>query len=382
MISSATSAIKTGSPLLYLCFTRLPLARANDHAIAIARLLLDRGADPNAHFMAGDSRYTPLVGVIGEGEEDRPPHPHRDELARLLLERGAEPYDGQVIYNIHFHGKILWWMKLMYEFSVKAGRRADWDDPEWHMLDQGGYGSGARWHLRIAVEKNDVELAEWCLAHGANPNAAPESDPRFPQRSLYEHAVRLGHAEIAELLARYGAEKHDVALGDEDRVRGRLPASGSRPGPAHARATPRISPLDQSNFRGGEAGPRRCRGVPAGPGHAHRGGGREEAAPTARRGGERCPARRRTADPTRRRGGPLRAELQQHASRFRRLPRLPAHDRIVDPPQPRRVEPDLRRRPRPPARSLDRRAAAWRKSPGKPRRCSNSRRTNTKPSRS
>ena len=207
---------KEWEPLLYLCFTRLSLAKANDHAIAIAHLLLDRGANPNAYFMAGDSRYTPLVGVIGEGEEDRPPHPHRDELARLLLERGAEPYDGQVIYNIHFHGRILWWMKLMYEFSVKAGRRADWDDPEWHMLDQGGYGSGARWHLRIAVEKNDVELAEWCLGHGANPNAPPEQDPRFPQRSLYEHAVRLGHTEIAELLARYGAEKQDVALGDED----------------------------------------------------------------------------------------------------------------------------------------------------------------------
>ena len=251
MISSATSAIKTGSPLLYLCFTRLPLARANDHAVAIARLLLDRGADPNVYFMAGDSRYTPLVGVIGEGEEDRPPHPHRDELARLLLERGAEPYDGQVIYNIHFHGKILWWMKLMYEFSVKAGRRADWDDPEWRMLDQGGYGSGARWHLRVAVEKNDVELAEWWLAHGANPNAAPESDPRFPQRSLYEHAVRLGHAEIAELLARYGAEKHDVAIDDEDRFVAaclRLDRDQVR---AYVRAAPRVSPLDQGDFRGG-----------------------------------------------------------------------------------------------------------------------------------
>ena len=155
--------------------------------------------------MAGDSHYTPLTGAIGEGEEGRPPHPHRDDLARLLLERGAEPYDGQVIYNIHFHGKILWWVKLMYEFSVQSGRRADWDDPEWHMLDQGGYGSGARWHLRVAVEKNDLELADWCLAHGANPNTPPERDQRFPQRSLYEHAMRLGHTEIAELLARYGA---------------------------------------------------------------------------------------------------------------------------------------------------------------------------------
>src|SRR5262249_37399942 len=143
-------------------------------------------------------------------------HPRRDELARLLLERGAEPYDGQVIYNIHFHGKVVWWLKLMHEFSVKAGRQTDWADPEWHMLAQGPYGSGARWHLRIAIEKDDRELAQWCLAHGANPNAAPESDKRFPQRGLYEHAVRLGRSEIAALLLRYGAERHDPVLSDED----------------------------------------------------------------------------------------------------------------------------------------------------------------------
>ncbi len=207
---------KSWAPLLYLCFTRLPLTKANGNAVEIARLLLDRGADPNAYFMAGASRYTPLVGAIGEGEEDRPPHPRRDELARLLLERGAAPYDGQVIYNIHFHGNVLWWLKLIYDFSVKAGRRADWEDPEWHMLDQGGYGSGARWHLRIAVEKNDIELADWCLAHGANPNAVPERDERFPRRSLYEHAVRLGRTEIAALLARYGAERQEVVLEDEE----------------------------------------------------------------------------------------------------------------------------------------------------------------------
>lgn len=208
---------KHWEPLLYLCFTRLPLAKATANAVAIARLLLDHGADPNACFMAGDSRYTPLVGVIGEGEEGRPPHSCRDKLARLLLEHGAEPYDGQVIYNIHFHGNTLWWVKLMYEFSVKAGRRADWEDPEWHMLDQGGYGSGARWHFRTAVEKNDSELAEWCLAHGANPNAAAERDQRFPQHSLYERAVRLGRSEMAELLVRHGAERQDVVLDDEDK---------------------------------------------------------------------------------------------------------------------------------------------------------------------
>jgi len=98
---------KGWTPLLYLCFTRFPLQKANDNCLAIARLLLDQGADPNAFFMAGNSRYTPLVGVIGEGEEDRLPHPRRDDLTRLLLDRGAEPYDTQVIYNIHFHGDVL-----------------------------------------------------------------------------------------------------------------------------------------------------------------------------------------------------------------------------------------------------------------------------------
>lgn len=214
---------KGWQPLLFLCFTRLPLRSAErsarkdagapqsgDNAVAIARALLDRGADPNVFFMAGDSRYTPLVGVIGEGEEDRPPHPRRDELARLLLDRGAEPYDLQVVYNIGFHGKVLWFLKLMHEYSSRAGRQADWDDPEWRMLDMGGYGTGARWHLRIAVEHDDLELAEWCLTHGADPNAAPERDERFPQRSLYELALLQGRTAMAELLSRHGAAVRPV----------------------------------------------------------------------------------------------------------------------------------------------------------------------------
>lgn len=207
---------KGWEPLSYLCFTRLPLAKIRDNAVAIARLLLDHGADPNVYFMAGNSRYTPLTGVIGEGEENRPPHPERNALTRLLLEHGAEPYDGQVIYNIHFHGQILWYVKLMYEFSAKAGRQSDWDDPEWHMLDQGPYGSGARWHLKTAVKHNDLGLAEWCLSHGATPSAAPPRDQRMPQQSLYELALRFGHTEIAELLARYGAKSTTAALQGED----------------------------------------------------------------------------------------------------------------------------------------------------------------------
>jgi uncharacterized protein len=197
---------KTWEPLLFLCFTRLPLTAANDNALEMARLLLDGGADPNAYFMAGDSRYTPMVGAIGEGEEGRPPHPQRDALVRLLLERGAEPYDQQVGYNIHFKGDALWWLKLIYERSVQLGRRADWDDPAWTMLNMGNYGSGARWYLEAAVRNNDVALAEWCLTHGADSNAAPARHKKRPQLRLHAVAMRVGSREVADVLARHGAK--------------------------------------------------------------------------------------------------------------------------------------------------------------------------------
>ncbi len=208
---------KGWEPILYLAFTRLPNAPASDNAVAIARLLLDNGADPNSYFMAGDSRYTPLVGVIGEGEENRPPHPHRDALARLFLERGANPYDVQFVYNLGLHGNVLWFLELIYEFSVKAGRKSDWDDPEWPMLDMGGYGSGAYWHLRVAIRNNDVELAEWILTHGGSPKAKPPTDPRMQNGTLLEQAEREGLDDIAALLRRRGAASVITDTSDEQR---------------------------------------------------------------------------------------------------------------------------------------------------------------------
>src|SRR5687767_13270801 len=166
--------------------------------------------------MAGSSRYTPLVGVVGEGEEDRPPHPQRDAIAQLLLERGSHPYDIQVSYNIHFHGNVLWFLELIYEHSVRQGRLADWQDPDWHMLDMGGYGTGARYFLQIALEHDDLALATWVLEHGASPNAAPAKDPRSPKVSLHEIALRRGQSEMAELLVRYGATPMTSAVVEVD----------------------------------------------------------------------------------------------------------------------------------------------------------------------
>jgi hypothetical protein len=94
-------------PLLYLCYSRLPVSRSAADPVAAARLLLDAGADPNAGYLwcGLATPFTALTGVFGEGEQGaarQPRHPHDVELADLLLEHGAHPVDQQTLYNRMF----------------------------------------------------------------------------------------------------------------------------------------------------------------------------------------------------------------------------------------------------------------------------------------
>jgi ankyrin repeat protein len=215
-------------PLLYLCSARLPAHPASAaNAVAIARLLLDAGADPNAYYLGGneDIHYTGLTCVIGRGEEQAPTHSQAQPLAALLLERGAEPYDMQVFYNAfaghasHGHlaeDDLVWLLELIYRESITRGRQADWTDPEWKALNMGGYGSGAWYLLHSALRGNYLRIAEWALAHGASANPARAADPRTPAGTLYEQAVRMGLTRFAELLARYGAPRTTLPSGTAD----------------------------------------------------------------------------------------------------------------------------------------------------------------------
>ncbi len=207
-------------PLLYLCAGRLTLPAFEQHAVAIARRLLDCGADPNAYFWGGNEliHYTALTLTIGQGEERAPLHPQARALAALLLERGAEPYDGQVFYNISqgaLDDGIIWLLELIYERAIALGRRADWADPEWKMIDMGGYGYGARFILEHAVQGNHVKLAEWALAHGASADASKAKDKRWSKRTLLDESFHRGHSAMADLLARHGGRRSDEPLEDE-----------------------------------------------------------------------------------------------------------------------------------------------------------------------
>ena len=178
------------TPILYLSYTRFTHQRRSTTRSTIARLLLDHGANPNDFYMAGDSEYSCLVGAAGEGEQDSPRQPYAAKLYELLLERGAGPYDIQVLYDTHFSGDMLWWLELTYQRSLALGLKADWDDPDWSMLDMGGYGSGAAFVLGVAVKKDDSQARGWALTHGASPNSDTSSNPKYkPDRSLYEMAV-------------------------------------------------------------------------------------------------------------------------------------------------------------------------------------------------
>jgi uncharacterized protein len=112
-------------PLLYLAYARLQ--GAGEHALEMARVLLDHGADPNARFSDDwENPFTALTGVIGEGEGDKPPHPQAEAFATLLVERGANPYDTQALYNTSITRDDTRWLDFLWTNSEHRGLTPLW----------------------------------------------------------------------------------------------------------------------------------------------------------------------------------------------------------------------------------------------------------------
>lgn len=187
-------------PLLYLTYSRI----GRGDPVALARLLLDHGANPNAGFLweGLTSPFTALTGALGGGEDktNQPPHPRALDLARVLLEAGADPNDTQGLYNRQFDGDISH-LHLLFEFGLGSGDGGPWHErlgpthqtPQELLDDQ----------LVSAAAKGKVAWVRLLLEHGANPDG--RGHPIFGGRTARELAVVRGHAEVARLLAEGGA---------------------------------------------------------------------------------------------------------------------------------------------------------------------------------
>ena len=177
--------------------------------LAMSRLLLDRGADPNAN-------------VYASGWPLRNAWQHEDDsVKRLLLERGAKPQP-YMIAEMHDVAEA---KRLLSSPDEEVVRELAWsaadhgcaeivelalphltwlaDDPRWHWVIiqpiRGASGESAR-------NEGHFRSMEAILRHGVDPDVS-----RFQQTTLHYAAARHGaaggedRARFAEMLIAYGA---------------------------------------------------------------------------------------------------------------------------------------------------------------------------------
>jgi ankyrin repeat protein len=191
---------------------QLEPARA-DGLLAVARLLLDAGADPAART-PGRPGWSPLrcvIAVSHSGPSNRP-------VVELLLDRGAVPDDHDLYLAGFAHDRdrllplLLARVQNLDEVAAQAlaAPISNGDsesarllleagaDPQ-RYLDDDGRPTPIVW---AAIRAGcGPELLESLLAHEADPNAAGP-DGRTP----HGLATAAGRPELAELLRRYGAD--------------------------------------------------------------------------------------------------------------------------------------------------------------------------------
>jgi len=197
-------------PLFYLVYSRFDPAVPAERVLAVARRLLDAGADPDEGYLFDGlpSPFTLLTGVFGHGELGRrrqPTHPQWAALGRLLLDAGADPNDAQTLYNRMFDPDDSH-LELLFEYGLGTGDGGPWKaripdlTPPARML---------RVQLRWALEHRQPARVRLLVEHGVDFRSPFEGDgPAWSPgdgRTPVELATLNGDTEIAAYLLTQGA---------------------------------------------------------------------------------------------------------------------------------------------------------------------------------
>jgi len=216
-------------PILYLSYcVLLGQPERAPRLLEVARLLLERRADPNAHYAGADPAtgvFPALYAAIAVSKSL--------PLVRLLLEAGANPNDGQSMYHAAeqwtndaldllvahgaSHQELSYCLKHKIDFNHEPGIRRFLEHGADPNLRHPAAGETA---LHWAIKRtNPKSVIEALLARGADPNARTTDGhtayPAIVASTPLDLAERLGRVEISLLLRRHGAERALVSSMDD-----------------------------------------------------------------------------------------------------------------------------------------------------------------------
>jgi hypothetical protein len=192
-------AVRGWTAMQHVAYGRLD----DTHAVTIARLLLDAGADVRTWFDDGwGNAFTLVTGVIGEGEGSRAPHPMARDLVALLLARGADPFDAQALYNTSIVRDDVTWLDTLWQACADRGRLSSWtDDAQPGLRGKVPVGSTLDYLLGNAVAHDHVQRARWLLEHGARASIVHA----YSGQRLHTMARLRGQQRMMQVLEAHGA---------------------------------------------------------------------------------------------------------------------------------------------------------------------------------
>jgi ankyrin repeat protein len=205
-LATATGGPFGWEPLMYVACSRLVSDDPRHSHVAVARLLLEHGADPNAGYLwDGTYLFTALTGAFGYGEDspNQPPHHESIALARLLLEAGADPNDDQTIYNRHFRLDNDY-LELLLAHGLGKARRGPWPKRLGdHLAEPGQLLEDA---LVFVADNDDyAERVALLLRHGVDPDGRGTQHPALEGMRPIERAHVGGAMRNFDLLLAAGA---------------------------------------------------------------------------------------------------------------------------------------------------------------------------------